>query len=109
MAGAGAPTRGSRRGAGEDVRLMAELPDAPVFAYTLVEHVADHVGDDRADAYIGEVVDELLALEPGLRQHVSDLVIGDLKEEIARDDTEFAAACRNAIVNVENRWRNERG
>lgn len=84
-----------------------ERVDPETMALTLSEHVADQEPDP--DAYLRRFLDELLTLEPGLRQHVSDLVIGDLKEEIARDDTPFAAACRNAIVNVEERWRNERG
>ena len=88
---------------------MSELPDAGTFAHQLAEHVTDLVGDENADAYLRGFLDELLNLEPGLRQHVSDLVIGDLKEEISRDDTNFAAACRNAIVNIENHWRTERG
>lgn len=50
---------------------------------------------------------ELLNLEPGLRQHVSDLVIGDLKGEVLRDDTDFAYAVHNLIVGIETKWRND--
>ena len=66
------------------------------------------MGDEHTDTYLGEVVDELFELVPGLRERFSDALLGDLKEEISRDDTEFAAACRNAIVMVEERWRSGR-
>ena len=82
-----------------------ELPDAAILAYTMSEVVADQEPDP--DAYLRRFVEELLSLETGLREHVSDLIIGDLKEEMSRDDTQFAAACRNAILTVEERWRND--
>ncbi len=82
-----------------------ELPDAAILAYTMSEAVADQEPDPAA--YLRGFLEELLQLEPGLRQHFSDALLGDLKEEISRDDTEFAAACRNAIVIVEERWRND--
>jgi hypothetical protein len=85
---------------------MSERVDPEMLAYTMSEHVHDTEPD--ADAYLRGFVEELLSLEPGLRQHVSNLLIGDLKEEIFRDDTEFAAACRDAIVMVEQRWRSGR-
>ena len=82
-----------------------ELPDAAILAYTMSEAVADQEPDP--DAYLHGFLDELLSLEPGLRQHVSDLVIGDLKGEVLRDDTDFAYAVHNAIVGVETKWRND--
>lgn len=83
---------------------MADLPDAGTFAYQLSEHVADDAGDEKADAYLGEVVSELMELHPAIRERFSDELLGELKEEISRDDTEFAAACRNAIAMVEQEW-----
>lgn len=82
-----------------------ERVDPETMALTFSEHV--HDTEENPDAYLRGFLDELLNLEPGLRQHVSDLVIGDLKEEISRDDTNFAAACRNAIVEIETKWRND--
>lgn len=87
---------------------MTELPDAGTFAYQLSEHVADGVGGDRTDDYLAEVVGELMLLHPAAKERFSDELIGELKEEISRDDTPFAAACRNAIVMVEERWRSGR-
>ena len=52
------------------------------------------------------LVEQLLLTDPGVREHFSDALIGELKEEISRDDTAFAYACRNAIMEVEQRWRN---
>ena len=83
-----------------------ELPDAAILAYTMSEAVADRESDP--DAYLRGFLDELLSLEPGLMRHLSDALLGDLKEEISKDDTEFAAACHNAIVTVEERWRSGR-
>ena len=84
---------------------MAERVDPEMMALTFSEHV--HDTEEDPDAYLRGCVDELLALEPGLRQHVSDLIIGNLKGELLRDDTDFAHAAHNAIVNIETKWRND--
>ena len=84
---------------------MAERVDPEMLAYTMSEHIHDTEPDP--DAYLRAFLNELLNLEPNLRQHVSDLVIGDLKGEVLRDDTDFAYAVRNAIVSVETKWRND--
>jgi hypothetical protein len=81
--------------------------DAGTFAYQLTQHLGDLLGDENADAYLAEVVGELMLLCPSIKDRFSDELLGELKEEISRDDTEFAAACRNAIVMVEERWRND--
>ena len=79
--------------------------DPEMTAYVFSEHVRDTEPDP--DAYLRAFFDELLSLEPGLRQHVSDLVIGDLKGEVLREDTDFAYAVHNAIVSIETKWRND--
>jgi hypothetical protein len=84
---------------------MDERVDPEMLAYTMSEHV--HDTEEDPDAYLCGFLDELLSLEPGLQQHVSDLVIGDLKGEVSRDDTDFAWAMHNAIVNIETKWRND--
>jgi hypothetical protein len=81
--------------------------DAGTFAYQLTQHLGDLLGDENADAYLAEVVGELMLLCPSIKDRFSDELLGELKEEISRDDTEFAAACRSAIVMVEKRWRND--
>lgn len=78
---------------------MAERVGPEILAYTMSEHAQDTEPDP--DAYLRRFLEELLSREPGLRQHISDLVISNLKEGISRDDTEFAAACRKAILIVE--------
>ncbi len=84
---------------------MAERVDPDMLAYTMSEYV--HDTEPEPDAYLRRFLEELLMLEPGLRQHVSDLVIGDLKGEVLRDDTDFAYAVHNAIVSIETKWRND--
>jgi hypothetical protein len=80
---------------------MAERMDPEMTAYVFSEHVQDT--EKLPGAYLRGFLDELLNLEPGLRQYVSDLVVGDLKEEISRDDTDFARAVHNAIVSIETK------
>lgn len=83
---------------------MTELPDAPTFAYQLVEHVADHVGDEAADAYLTETVREVMEVAPAVKEAVVADLLTELKEEVLRDDTDFAYAVHNAIVNIEQEW-----
>lgn len=86
-----------------------DFTDPAMDAYTYSEAVADRLGEEAMMGYFVALVGELFEFHPGLKGRFSDELIGELKEEIARDDTDFAAACRNAIVMVEERWRNERG
>lgn len=81
-----------------------ERTDPYTLAYTLSEHVADTEQDPQG--YLVEFMDELFTLEPGARQHFADTLLTELKEEISRNDTDFGYACRNAIVLVEQDWRN---
>ncbi len=89
---------------------MAEgTPDAATFAYTLVEHLADEHGDG-AQAYLIGVVDEVLHLEPAVREHFADALLGELKEAVAeKEDSRYAHATIALIEDIENDWRNERG
>ena len=61
---------------------MSERVDPEMLAYTLSEHAHDSEPDP--DAYLRGFLDELLSLEPGLRQHVSDRLISELTDEISR-------------------------
>lgn len=83
---------------------MSDAPERLVVSFVL--DAAHFVEEERYQEFLVRVVDELFQLEPGVREHFSDELIGELKEEISRDDTEFSAACRNAIMEVEQRWRN---
>jgi hypothetical protein len=83
-----------------------EKVDAGTFAYQLSEHIADRVGDEHADAYLAEVVGELMLLCPGLRNHLSDVLLTELKEEIAkREDPRYAHATITLIETIEDGCR----
>ncbi len=85
---------------------VSELPDAGTFAYRLSEHVADLVGDGHADAYLAEVVGELMLLCPGIKDRFSDGLLGELKEEIAqREDPRFSHATITLIESIEADWK----
>ena len=84
-----------------------DFTDPAMDAYAYSEAVADRLGEERVQPYFEALVGELFELVPGLRERFSDALLAEHKEEIAQDDTEFAAACRNAIVMVEERWRND--
>lgn len=85
-----------------------ELPDAETLAYQLSEAAADQEGDDKAQAYLVEVVDEVMLLEPGVREHFSDLLLGELVEEIARrEDPRHSHAVIELIKAIEQDWRNQ--
>ena len=87
---------------------MAEQTDAGTFAYQLSEHVADRVGDENADAYLAEVVGELMLLCPAIRERFSDELLGELKEEIARrEDLKHSHATITLIEQIENDWRSK--
>ncbi len=85
-----------------------ERQDAGTFAYTLVEHIADVEGDENAQAYLVEMVEEIMLLDPGVREHLSDLLLTELKEEIARcEDSRHSRAVVGLIEQIENDWRNQ--
>ncbi|MDP9476435.1 MAG: hypothetical protein M3R38_12265 [Actinomycetota bacterium] len=85
-----------------------ELPDAETLAYQLSEAVADQEGDDQAQGYLAAFVDELLTLEPGLAERFADAVLTDLAEEVARrEDSHFAHATVELIVQIQTEWRNQ--
>ena len=59
-----------------------ERVDPGTMAYTFSEHVADTEADP--GEYLQRFLDELLVLEPTLREHFSDTLLGELKEEVVR-------------------------
>jgi hypothetical protein len=78
------------------------------FAYQLFEHLADVHGDAEADLYLARVVAELFELSPIVREHISDLILADLTEELHRHGRAGKDAARMAGV-VQRHWANERG
>ena len=72
-----------------------------------MEHLADEHGDG-AQAYLIEIVDEVMVLEPGVREHFSDLLLGELCEEIARrEDPKHSHATVELIAAIQAGWRQE--
>jgi hypothetical protein len=77
------------------------------FAYQLVEHVADHVGEDGSDAYLATTVREVLELAPAAKDAIVADLLTELKEEIAgREDSRYSRATIALVEAIENEWRN---
>ena len=84
-----------------------ELPDAETLAYTMSEAVADQEGD-AAQEYLQRFLDELFQLEPGLRSYFSDLLLGELKEEVVRrEDPKHSRAVVALVEDIEAAWEKE--
>ena len=103
-----APPEGCPGPAGREDGGLAvdEETDAGTFAYQLTQHLEDAMGDEHADAYLAEVVGELMLLCPAVRERFSDELLGELKEEIARrEDPRYAHATITMIEGIETDWR----
>lgn len=84
-----------------------EEPDPETFAYSLISHLLDEHGEGAAEPYLIRVVAEVMELEPGVRQRLSDLLLTEIKEEIARrEDPRFSRATITLIESIEADWRN---
>ncbi len=82
--------------------------DPGMFAYSLISHLLDEHGEAAAEPYLIRVVEEVVELEPGVRQRLSDLLLTELKEEIARrEDPRFSRATIALIDEIEGKWRQE--
>lgn len=88
---------------------MAEPHPTPEsLAAALVSHARDH--EREPERFLRRVVAEVLGLEPAVRQRFSDLLLADLKEEIARrEDPRHARAVVGLIEEIEEHWKGERG
>ena len=60
-----------------------ERPDPTSFARQLFEHLAGAHGTD-TDLYLAKVIAELFELSPIALEHISDLLLADLTEELHR-------------------------
>lgn len=84
-----------------------ELPDAETLAYQMSEAVADQEGA-AAQEYLQRFLDELFQLEPGLRSYFSDLLLGELKEEVVRrEDPKHSRAVVALVEDIEAAWEKE--
>jgi len=85
-----------------------DFTDPAMAAYTYSEAVADELGEDAVTGYFEALVGELMELVPGLRQHFSDALLTELKEEIAsREDPKYAHATITLIESIEADWRSD--
>jgi hypothetical protein len=81
--------------------------DPDMFAYSLISDLLDEHREGAAEPYLIRVVEEVLELEPGVRQRLSDLLLTELKEEIARrEDPRLSRATIALIETIEDEWRN---
>jgi len=88
--------------------MSRERVDPGVFAYQLVEHVADVEGDENADAYLAEVVSEVMELHPAVKERFVDAVLTDLIEEVVRvEDPKYSRAVVQLIEDIASGWRND--
>ncbi len=84
-----------------------ELPPADILALTLSEAVADEHGE-RAQEYLAGFVEELLDLEPGVKDHFVGTVLAELVEEIAeREDARYAHSTVELIKAIQESWGQE--
>jgi hypothetical protein len=88
---------------------MPERYDPTIFANTLVEHVADQEVEHETASYLVGVFAEVMELVPAIKEHFSDTLLMELKEEIARrEDARYARATVGLIEEIEQDWRNGR-
>ena len=103
------PNHPARKAGEASHRHPAEEHVGPgTFAYQLFEYLADVHGDAEADLYLARVVAELFELSPIVREHISDLILADLTEELHRHGRAGKDAAKMAGV-VQRHWANERG
>lgn len=87
--------------------MSEERQDPETLAYQLSEAFADQKGD-AAQEYLVRFVDELLVLDPGVKEHFVDTLLGELKEEVARrENPKYVHATIELIKAIEQDWRND--
>ena len=76
-----------------------------MFAYSLISHLLEEHGEVEAETYLVRVVEEVVELEPAVRERLSDLLLAELKEEIARLVPESSRAITGLIEEIQADWR----
>ena len=85
-----------------------DFTDPTTDAYSYTEAVADELGEERVQSYFEALTDEFFQLLPGLREHFSDMLLTELKKEIAgREDSRHTHATIELISQIEQDWRNQ--
>jgi hypothetical protein len=72
------------------------------FARQLFEHLADVRSTD-ADLYLAKVIAELFELSPITREHVSDLILVELSEELHRRGNPGRETAR-MVAEIQRDW-----
>jgi hypothetical protein len=86
------------------MRLEGIEPEA--LANMLVAQAAEIFDEDYADLYLANVVAELFELNPGLREHISDLILVKVSEELYRRGAPGRDAARMVAV-IQREWSQE--
>jgi hypothetical protein len=81
---------------------MTERHPPDALARQLFEHLAEVHGTD-ADLYLAKVIAELFELSPIAREHVSDLILVELSEELCRRGRAGREAAR-VVAEVQRDW-----
>jgi hypothetical protein len=82
---------------------VSEKQPPGIFASRLFAHLAFVHGDANAGLYASRIVAELFELSPIVREHVSDLLLADLTEELHRRGQPGRDAARMVAV-VQRDW-----
>lgn len=80
-----------------------ERPDPATFAHHLFEHLADVHGEASADLYLAKVIAELFELSPIALEHISDLLLADVTEQLYRRGKAGLEAAR-LVAEVQRDW-----
>ena len=86
---------------------MADFMDPAMDAYAYSEAVAVELGEEAVTGYFESLVGELMELIPELRSHLSNVLLTELKEEIAQANPDQASAAIRLIERAEEKWRND--
>jgi hypothetical protein len=84
-----------------------DFTDPAMDAYAYAETIADELGEEAVTGYFEALVGELMELIPGLRSHFSNVLLTELKEEIAQANPDQASAAIRLIEGAEEKWRND--
>ena len=84
-----------------------ERPNPETLAHQLFKRIADVHGDADADLYLARVIAELFDLSPIAREHVSDLILADLPEELHRRGGQGRSAARMVAEVQRDRMRGQ--
>lgn len=80
--------------------------DPETFALQLAERVAVQQADADVDLYLARTVARLFEMSPGLREHISDLLLTELSEALHRRGRPGREAARMVAV-VQREWSQE--